>query len=158
MRLSRREVLAALAGAAVASKPGAAAVRDPVSLWRGGAVYGAGQCGSSRLITRGWTRGEVLDVGDVFTIEGVHQIDWPSLRPMEGLKRFVVTQRVVCAGGAVTLPFWPPLIPRGYFMNCSGSPRHGAAIERARPGRVAPGVMRCASYVSRSSSVGARCR
>jgi hypothetical protein len=96
MRLSRRDVLAALAGAAVASKPGAAAVRDPVSLWRGGAVYGAGQCGSSRLITRGWTRGEVLDVGDVFTIEGVHQIDWPSLRPMEGLKRFVVTQRVVC--------------------------------------------------------------
>jgi hypothetical protein len=83
-------------------------------------VDGAGQTGSS-LLTKGWTMAAALRLrqGDSFTIAGVYAVN-PQSRLSQGrLRNFVVTSDVVStAGGAATIPIYPPITP----PNADGTP------------------------------------
>jgi hypothetical protein len=99
-----------------------------------GVVNGAGQTGSS-LITNGWTASinNLLRVGDIFTIAGVHRIN-PLTRQSTGdLRTFVVLANVNSDGGGnATIPFacvdGDGITLAGPYQTVDVSPANGAAI------------------------------
>lgn len=93
-------------------------------------VNAAGQTGSS-LVTKGWTASiaGLLNVGDVFTIAGVHAVNPKSRQSTGTLQQFVVTATAASdSGGASTLQIYPAIITTGAYQTVDASPAANAAI------------------------------
>ena len=93
-------------------------------------VSGAGQTGSS-LVTSGWSNSiaNLLNVGDVFTVAGVHAINPKSRQSTGSLQQFVVTAAASSNGsGQATLSIYPPITTAGAYQTVDASPANGAAI------------------------------
>jgi hypothetical protein len=114
-------------------------------------IDGAGQTGSS-LLTKGWTMAAAsrLKRGDVFTIGGVYAVN-PQSRLSQGrLRMFVVTADVSStAGGAATIPIYPPLVP----LNADGSPAQFQTVNAA-PADSAPITVQGAAGVISPQNLG----
>lgn len=95
-----------------------------------GVTNGAGQTGSS-LVTNGWTASitGLLNVGDVFTIAGVYNVN-PKNRQSTGvLKNFTLAATASSdSGGNATLQIIPAIVTTGAYQNVSNAPASGAAI------------------------------
>ena len=91
-------------------------------------VNGASQTGSS-LVTDGWTAGNTITKGTVFTIAGVYMVH-PETKVSTGkLQQFVVTADVTVDGsGNATLSISPSITTSGAYQTVSGSPADNAAI------------------------------
>lgn len=95
-----------------------------------GVVNGAGQTGST-LVTNGWTASitGLLNVGDVFTINGVNAINPKNRQSTGSAQNFVVTAKANSdSGGNSTLSIYPAITTSGAYQTVSGSPANGAAI------------------------------
>ena len=92
-------------------------------------ISGSNQSGSS-LITSGWSSGATtLNVGDVFTIAGVYDINDVTKVAYPFLKQFTVTQSVSDTSGAITVAISPAIVgPGDPRQNVSQLPPSGNAI------------------------------
>lgn len=93
-------------------------------------VDGANQTGSS-LATKGWTATtNVLNQGDIFTLDGVFGVNPESLMSTGRLQQFVVTDVSVTSGGGglATIGISPSIVIAGAYQTVTGSPADGAAI------------------------------
>lgn len=98
-------------------------------------VNGANQTGSN-LVTTGWTASVtgLLNVGDVFTVAGVHAVNPQSRVSTGALQDFVVTAAVNSdASGNATIPISPPITlmgpaPGNPYQTVDVSPANLAAI------------------------------
>jgi hypothetical protein len=97
-------------------------------------VNGAGQGAAGTLVTNGWTATTTtLNVGDIFQIAGVYNVN-PMTRLSTGkLKNLVVTAISTTDGaGNSTISFQTsdgrPMAASGAFQNVSALPANGAAI------------------------------
>jgi len=94
------------------------------------AVHNGGQTGSS-LVTNGWTSSAAarVQVGDVFTIAGVHKVN-PITKQSTGiLQQFVATAVGSSDGsGNMTLSISPPIITSGSTQTVDSSPIDTAAL------------------------------
>jgi hypothetical protein len=95
-------------------------------------MNGAAVQGATTLVTNGWTAGDILNQGDVFTIAGVYAVN-PQNRTSTGqLRQFVCTAKQTADGsGNMTIPIQPALIgPVGgvsvYNQTISVLPASGA--------------------------------
>ena len=93
-------------------------------------VNGAGQTGSS-LVTNGWTASVtgLLNVGDVFTINGVYAVNPRSRQTTGSLMNFTV-QSVANSdsGGNSTISIYPAIVTTGPYQNVSAAPANSATI------------------------------
>lgn len=97
--------------------------------WTSPAVKGANQSGSSLLVTL--TASDVVNVGDVFQINSVNNVNPLTRRSTGRLKTFVVTQGIASAAGSGTdtLQIYPPIIgPGDQYQNVDALPTDGATI------------------------------
>jgi P22 coat protein - gene protein 5 len=119
---------------------------EAMSLWRHtcGTVAGAftvnsgGQSGTQ--LTVNLTAGDTLNVGDVFSIANVNQVNPMTRRLLSTVpKTFVITVPLVAAGGGVDVINFSPAIflPGSQYQNVDAGPVGGAAITRF-PGTAAP--------------------
>ena len=93
-------------------------------------VNGASQTGAS-LVTGGWTVSVtgLLNVGDVFTIAGVHAVNPQSRQSTGQLQNFVVTAAANSdSGGAATLSISPAITTSGAYQTVDASPANSAGI------------------------------
>lgn len=93
-------------------------------------VSGAGQTGSS-LVTSGWgaSINPLLNVGDVFSVAGVHAINPKSRQSTGSLQQFVVTAVAASNGSGVsTISIYPPITTTGAYQTVDASPANNAAI------------------------------
>jgi hypothetical protein len=92
-------------------------------------VDGAGQTGSS-LVTDGWTpTTTTLNVGDVFTIDGVFMVNGQTRQNIGILQQFTVTTKTVTdGGGASTIAISPAIVISGNFQNVTNAPANNAPI------------------------------
>lgn len=93
-------------------------------------VSGAGQTGTS-LVTGGWTASiaDLLNVGDVFTIAGVHSVNPRNKQSTGNLQNFVVTAAASSSGtGTATLSIYPAIITSGAYQTVDVSPAASAVI------------------------------
>lgn len=93
-------------------------------------VNGAAQTGAT-LATKGWTASiaGILNVGDVFTIAGVHAVNPKSRQSTGQLQCFVVTSVASSdATGDSTLAIYPAITTTGAYQTVDASPADGAAI------------------------------
>lgn len=93
-------------------------------------VNGAAQTGSS-LITNGWTVSvtALLNVGDVFTIAGVHAVNPQNRLSTGSLKQFTLTSVANSdSGGNATLGIFPSINTTGAYQNVDLAPANGATI------------------------------
>lgn len=93
-------------------------------------VDGASQTGNS-LLTKGWTATAAtrLNLGDVFTLAGVHSVNPQSRQSTGQLARFVVTALFASDGsGNGSILISPPIIPSGQYQTVDTSPADSAAI------------------------------
>jgi hypothetical protein len=93
-------------------------------------VNGAGQIGAA-LVTAGWgdSIADLLNVGDVFTLQGVFSVNPQNRLSTGALQSFVVTQQASSsAGGASTIAFSPAIVTSGAYQNVTNSPANGATI------------------------------
>lgn len=92
-------------------------------------VDGANQTGST-LVTKGWTATTTsLNVGDVFTIDGVFMVNGQTRQNTGIPQQFTVTEKTVTDGsGDSTIKISPAIITSGNFQNVTGSPANDAAI------------------------------
>jgi hypothetical protein len=83
---------------------------------------GANQSGSSLLITA--TAGDTYNVGDVFTVASVNNVNPVTRRSVGRLKQFVVTQALTCAGGGADALQIAPAIegPGSQYQNVDSLP------------------------------------
>lgn len=92
-----------------------------------GAVNGAAQAGGT-LVTDGWSAGTTLNVGAVFTIDGVFAVNDQTKEPYSYLKQFVVIAKNA-AGAAQTLQISPAIVgPGDARSNVSALPADDALI------------------------------
>lgn len=93
-------------------------------------VDGASQTGSS-LSTKGWSDSVtgLLNVGDVFTITGVHAVNPKSRQSTGQLQCFVVTAAASSSStGTATIDIYPAITTTGAYQTVDASPADGAAI------------------------------
>ncbi len=93
-------------------------------------MNGANQTGSV-LLTKNWTAaaGLRLNVGDVFTIFGVNQVNPQSRQSTGVLQPFVVTAAAYSdAGGLSSISISPPIIPAGAFQTVDATAADAAPI------------------------------
>lgn len=91
-------------------------------------VNGANQTGST-LVTDGWSSGaSTLNVGDVFTIAGVNQVNPQSRESTGQLQQFVVTAQISDTAGAKSIAISPSIVVSGAQQTVDGSPADDAAI------------------------------
>lgn len=134
--MNRRTFLGTLAALAVAPAAAGRAGNNNYSRAKGPAVCGAEQLGTT-IQSAGWSAGETLTRGDVFSIAGVY-----ALHPSTGVRtahllQFVVTADVTAdSRGCVGIPVWPALRDDGLYRTVARSPRHQAAFVDLRQGRV----------------------
>ena len=99
-------------------------------------VSGANQSGSSISISD--TNGDTFNVGDVFSIANVNNVNPLTRRSVNRLKTFTVTQALTGTGGPDTLNFYPPIIgPGDQYQNVDSLPANGAALTLF-PGTTSP--------------------
>jgi hypothetical protein len=97
-------------------------------------VAGANQTGASLTVTA--LAGPLL-AGDIFTITGVNSVNRVTKQSNAQLAQFTVTANV--AGGATSIPIYPPIVPAGAggvqvpFQTVVASPAAGAPIVFATP-------------------------
>lgn len=94
-----------------------------------GTVHGAGQTGTSTLVTNAITG--TLTQGDFITIAGVYAINRLTRQALGSLRQFVIT--AAAASGATSLSIYPALVaPSGgvgvQYQTVSASPADGATI------------------------------
>lgn len=85
------------------------------------------------LITNGWTAAAAqrVNVGDVFTIAGVFDVNPVTKKTLPILKQFTVAPGSTLnsdAGGNLTLTIAPQIISTGAFQNVSAVPANAAAL------------------------------
>jgi hypothetical protein len=93
-------------------------------------INGAAQGGAGTFVTDGWTvTTTTLNVGDVFTVGGVFDVN-PMTRSTTGkLKKLVVTAVSTTDGaGNSTISFSPSLVATGAFQNATALPADNAPI------------------------------
>lgn len=93
-------------------------------------VNGANQNNTTSLVTDGWTAGDFVNVGDIFTIASVYAVN-PQNRVSTGqLQQFTVTaiDGVATGGGAMTISFLPAIISAGQFQTVDSVPADNAAL------------------------------
>lgn len=93
-------------------------------------VTGAGQTGNS-LLTGGWTAAAAtrLNVGDIFTIDGVFATNPQNHQSTGQLRQFVVTAPGVSDGaGAMTISISPAITTSGPFQTVTASPAASANL------------------------------
>jgi hypothetical protein len=91
-------------------------------------VDGANQTGSS-VLTNGWASGATtLNKGQVFTIDGVYQVNPQNYQSTGSLQQFVVTQTISDTTGAITISISPSIITSGQLQTVTASPANDAAI------------------------------
>lgn len=66
--------------------------------------------GATSISLTGFTAGDTLVVGDVFSIQGVYDINPQNRQSTGQLKQFVVTAALTATGGANTVSFLPAMI------------------------------------------------
>ena len=102
-----------------------------VGAWGGsGVVNSAGQTGSS-LVTNGWNASVtgLLNVGDVFTINGVYAVNPKNRQSTGSLQNFLVTATANSdSGGNSTISIYPAITTSGAYQTVSASPANLAAI------------------------------
>jgi hypothetical protein len=83
---------------------------------------GANQSGGSLLITA--TAGDTYNIGDVFTLASVYNVNPVTRRSVGRLKQFVVTQPLTCVGGGADLLMISPSIegPGSQYQNVDSLP------------------------------------
>lgn len=86
--------------------------------------------GASSLVTDGWTvTTTALNVGDVFTIDGVYAVHPETKASLGYLRQFTVTTASTTDGsGNSTIAFSPAIVSTGAFKNCSNVPGNNKAI------------------------------
>jgi hypothetical protein len=89
-------------------------------------VNGANQSGAT-LNTDGWSGSTTLDVGAVFTVDGVFAVNAQTKQSTGVLQEFVVTAKNA-AGSTQALQIEPAIVPAGERQNVSGSPADNADI------------------------------
>lgn len=91
-------------------------------------VDGANQVGTS-LLTKGWGSGvSALNLGDLFTIAGVYQVNPASYQSSGALQQFRVVQNVNDTTGAMTITIDPEIIIAGAFKTVDSAPADNAPI------------------------------
>lgn len=96
-------------------------------------VAGSGQQGTA-LVTKGWTAGDQLNVGDILTLgtlsAGVLAANPQSRQSTGSLQQFVVTSpfTAVGGGGNDTINIFPAIVPSGQFQNVTQSPVNNMAL------------------------------
>lgn len=85
------------------------------------------------LITDGWTAAAAqrVNIGDVFTIAGVYDVNPVTKAPLSILKQFVVDAASTLnsdGSGNLTLTISPQIISSGAFQNVSAAPADNAAL------------------------------
>lgn len=81
------------------------------------------------LVTDGWSSGaSTLNEGDIFTIDGVYQINRATKQSTGDLQQFVVDATVSDTTGAMTISISPPIIKDGQFQTVSAAPADNAGI------------------------------
>lgn len=93
-------------------------------------VSGASQTGSS-LVTSGWTASvaNLVSVGDVFTIGGVHKVNPITKQSTGVLQQFVVTAAASSNGsGDATISISPSIITSGSTQTVDAAPANSAAL------------------------------
>lgn len=94
-------------------------------------VNTAPSSGASSISIAGFTAGDTLAVGDVFTIAGVYSVNPQSRQTTGQLQQFVVTTAVTATAGANTVTFSPSIVydPTGQQnQNVNSLPSAGAAV------------------------------
>lgn len=83
----------------------------------------------STVVTGGWTSGDLLNIGDIFTIAGVYQVNPQNRQSVGQLQQFVVTATPTAAsgGGAMTIDFSPAVVFSGDFQNVTSTTGAAAA-------------------------------
>lgn len=92
-------------------------------------VDGANQTGSI-LATKGWTATTTsLNVGDVFTIDGVYMVNGQTRQNIGVLQQFTVTEKTVTDGaGLSAIKISPAIVTTGSFQNVTNAPANDANI------------------------------
>lgn len=100
--------------------------------WAGAVtVNGANQSGSSLAVTD--TSGDTFNVGDVFSIASVYEVNPMTRRSTGSLKQFTVVQALT-GTGSDTIVFQPAIIgpdapgTPDQYQNCDSLPANGAAL------------------------------
>ncbi len=86
--------------------------------------------GPGTLVTNGWPDTmSPLNVGDVFTIQGVFAVNPQSRQSTNQLAQFTVAAPTLTDGsGNLTITMYPALYVSGQYQNVTGSPANGALI------------------------------
>jgi len=94
-----------------------------------GTVNGANQTGSA-LNTTNWTGTitNLFNVGDVFTVAGVHAVNPESLASTGALQNFVVTAAAASTSSQATISIYPAITTSGAYQTVDVSPANGATI------------------------------
>lgn len=79
-----------------------------------------------KLLTKTWGSSKTLVEGDVFTIDGVFDVNPVSRQTLPYLKQFVITAAVTV--GAVNIQFSPAIIASGAYQTVSAAPADSANI------------------------------
>lgn len=91
-------------------------------------VDGADQ-GGSTLVTKDWGAGSTLNVGDIFTIDGVYAVNAQTKQPYDYLQQFVVTEASP-ASTTKSVKISPAIVgpEDAQYQNVSALPADGANI------------------------------
>jgi hypothetical protein len=96
-------------------------------------TYGADQTGSTFIID-GFTTGDTIKKGDVFTIgtiaagTGVQSVNPQNRQATGSLQQFTVLADVTSTGATESLSISPPITPSGQFQTVDRSPANDAVI------------------------------
>lgn len=84
--------------------------------------------GNSTTMFGGGGTGEQIQIGEVFTVAGVFNVN-PQSRVSTGqLKNFVVTASTSPTGSTITVTFSPSIVTSGPYQNVSGPASTGSAV------------------------------
>jgi hypothetical protein len=91
-------------------------------------VDGANQADDT-LLTDGWQAGlSTLNVGDIFTIDGVFSVNPQSRQSTTQLQNFRVVEQISDTAGAMNIRIDPPITISGAFQTVTNSPANNAPI------------------------------
>jgi len=102
------------------------------SLAGSGLVNGVPANGATTIATDDWTASSVgvLKKGDILQFDSVYKVNPVSGDQLSDLMSWVVTADCDSdAGGAITVPIYPPIITSGPKKNCSAAPANDIAVQ-----------------------------
>lgn len=93
-----------------------------------GVVDGAGQTGAT-LNLRGFTAGDILNAGDIFTLASVNGVHVQSRATTGAAQQFTVLEEATADGaGDMTVSISPSIVASGAFQTVTASPADGAVV------------------------------